>query len=64
MLRGSKEVIFASERPITKLIEKGRDRHVIHLSTAQNKLWEALWGKGVKVNVCLEIVRGDESEPS
>jgi len=57
-LRGSREVIFVGERPITRLTEEGRGRYVIHLPTAQNELWEALWGKGVKVKVCLEVVRG------
>jgi len=63
-LRGSGEIIFVGERQITRLTEKGRGRYVIHLPTSQNKLWEALWRNGVKVNVYLEVVRGEESKPS
>jgi len=64
-LRSSRgEVIFVGERPITRLTVKGRGRYVIHLPTAQNKLWEALWRDRVRVNVYLEVVRGEESEAS
>jgi len=60
-LGDSGDVIFVGERPITRLTESGRGRYAIYLPVAMNKLWEALWRDRVRVNVYLEVVRGEES---